>query len=72
MYKRQVVFSGARELDAFIDFVKENGALGVDGHVLKAAQDKAAAEAAPEEEEEAAEEVKEEAAEDEDVEHDEL
>ncbi|ABN65589.2 predicted protein [Scheffersomyces stipitis CBS 6054] len=70
--RKPVVFSGARELDAFIDFVKENGALGVDGHVLKAAQDKAAAEAAPEEEEEAAEEVKEEAAEDEDVEHDEL
>lgn len=43
--REAILFEGNRELDAFVDFVKNKGGLGVDGEELK----KAKAEAAPEE-----------------------
>lgn len=66
--RKPVVFEGQRELDSLIDFVKENGALKVDGTELQAKL-KEAREAA----EEAAGDVKDEVEEAaEKVEHDEL
>ena len=63
-----IVFEGQRELNALLDFVKEKGALGVDGSALQEKL-KEAKEAAGD----AAEEVKEKVAEEEEkVEHDEL
>ncbi|EER31476.1 hypothetical protein CTRG_05206 [Candida tropicalis MYA-3404] len=64
--REPIVFEGARELDSLISFIKEKGALGVDGVELKAKLEEAK-EAADGEE---AKEVEEE--EEEDVEHDEL
>lgn len=54
--RKPIVFSGPRELDSFIKFIKEEGALKVDGDVLKSDKDEAGAEILEEE----------------DVEHDEL
>lgn len=60
-----IVFDKARDLDALIKYVKEKGALGVDGQALKAAKEEAAAAVEPTEDDE-------EAAADADAEHDEL
>ncbi|KAL6450413.1 LOW QUALITY PROTEIN: PDI1 Protein disulfide-isomerase [Candida maltosa Xu316] len=83
--REPIVFSGARDLDSLIAFIKDKGALGVDGVELKAKlqeakeaqedeEDEAEAEAAKEAEEkkEEKESADEEEEEGEEVEHDEL
>ena len=73
--REPIVFEGQRELDTLIEFIKEKGALNVDGVELKAKLDE---EKATKEEEEVEEEEEESAAssapaeEKENVEHDEL
>lgn len=71
--RKAVIYDKARDLESLLDFVKTNGALGVDGEELKAG--KIIVEDDDEEEEEVEEPVVEEEAEEvisEDVEHDEL
>lgn len=67
-----IVFEGQRELNALLDFVKEKGALGVDGSALQEKL-KEAKDAAEEAAGDVAEELKDKVAEEKDeVEHDEL
>lgn len=79
--RKAIVFEGARDLDTLIEFVKTNGALGVDGEQLKAAkaleeeEDEEEVVEVPEEEVVEVAEEKEDApevADDDDLEHDEL
>lgn len=79
--RKAIIFEGARDLDTLIEFVKDNGALGVDGEQLKAAKVLEEDDEEEEEEEVVVEEVVEEVVEaeeeeeevaEEDVEHDEL